>query len=275
MVSVRCVSSVIFVLVILGGCDPTVDSFRENERHYSIFGYLNASADTQFVRVEPLRDGLLTRFPETLDAEVTLTNRATNRTVTLRDSLFRYLDRATAHNFYTTADIDSATRYQLRVQGAGEAESHARVVIPDSKPRLSVVSPVKDFEELNCQSPYRGNPSTVVAIQGVSRIVSVRALYDLNATRSYGHLADTVHKESEAVEARIEYLDDICQMSEPAIPKTIKVMVAAGIPSWPEFLRLEETTELLPGMVSNVEDGVGVVGGIMTDTVTVHPYFDN
>jgi hypothetical protein len=46
------------LLIIAAGCDPTVDSFQENEFHYSLFGILNASADSQFVRVEPLRDGL-------------------------------------------------------------------------------------------------------------------------------------------------------------------------------------------------------------------------
>lgn len=263
------------LLLILTGCDPTVDSFQENDLHYSLFGVLNASADSQFVRVEPLRDGLLDRAPETLNAEVTLTNLSTDRTVPLRDSLFRYLDQATAHNFYTTVPLDSGTTYRLRVRGPAGAESHADAVIPDSEPVLSIVSPFKGFKGLECDDPYRWNPTVTVAIRGVERVVSVRAIYDLDSMSSFGYLADTLHTEPGIVEVRIEYVDDLCALPNTREPDSIKVMVAAGTPEWPEFLRLNRETELLPGVASNVEGGVGFVGGIATDTITVYPYFED
>ena len=269
------IAATALLVVLVTGCDPTVDSFEENELHYSLFGILNVSADSQFVRVEPLRDGQLVRAPENLDAEVTLTNHSSDRTILLRDSLFRYLDRATAHNFYTTASIDSGATYRLRVQGPKGALSHADVSMPESRPRLSIVSPVKGFEELACGDPYRADPTVTVAIRGVERVVSVRAIYDLDSVSSFGYLADTLHTKPGLVEVRIEYLDDLCTLPNTRRPDSIQVMVAAGTPEWPKFLRLDRETELLPGVASNVEGGVGFVGGVATDTITVYPHFED
>lgn len=275
MICSRPTVAVTALLLLLTGCDPAVDSFQENDLHYSLFGILNATADSQFVRVEPLRDGMLTRAPETLDAEVTLTNLSTNRTVTLRDSLFRYLDQATAHNFYTTIPIDSGTTYRLQVKGPNGAKSYAETAVPSSGPGLSVLTPVDRIGEVHCGDLYHGGPTTVVVIRGVERIVSVRALYFQNVVSSVGHLADTVHTASGTVKVRIPYYKDLCKISGEGRLRRIEVMVAAGTPEWPAFLRLDQETELLPDVASNVEGGVGFVGGIVTDTVTVYPYFDD
>jgi len=124
--------------MILVGCDPAIDPFQENDRYYSVFGVIDASADTQFVRVEALRDGMPTEAPARLDAEVTLMNLAADRTVTLQDSVFRYLDGATAHNYYTTDDIQPSTAYRLVVRGPGAAESGAETTVPDAFPRPTV-----------------------------------------------------------------------------------------------------------------------------------------
>lgn len=260
-------------LLVLGGCDPTVDSFQESELDYSIFGYLNASADTQFVRVEPLRDGMLTRAPERLEADVRLTNLATGRTVSLRDSLFRYLDDTAVHNFYTTADVEPATTYRLRVRGPEGAESHVRPTVPDTFPEPSVIVPVRDLQRMECSDLVYGSPQTIVEVRGMERLVSVRALYHYTeGTTNFGHLADTVQTGNGVVEARVGYLEDVCGDSEPGFPQRIEVVVAASTPEWPEFLGLDLETELLPEVASNVEGGVGFLGGIVTDTVVVYPY---
>lgn len=263
------------LFLVCGGCDPTVETFEENELDYSIFGYLDSSADTQFVRVEPLRDGMLTQAPETLDVEGTLRNLDTDHTVALQDSLFRYQDGATAHNLYTSFPIEPSTTYRLRVQGVGEAESHVDATVPDSFPEPSVVSPAERISNLECRNPYQASPYAVVEIREIDRLVSVQALYYLDGMRSIGYLADTVQTATGAIRAQIDYLNDLCEMPEPGIPEKIEVMVAAGSPSWPDFLRMDRPTEMLPGVASNVEGGVGFLGGIVTDTVQVYPYFEN
>lgn len=270
------------------GCDPTVDRFQENDLHYSIFGYLHPSADTQFVRVELLRDSMLIRAPESMDTEVTLTNLATDHTVSLQDSLFNYGRDASAFNFYTTTDIEPSTPYRLVARGPDGAEARVQTTIPDSFPAPTVPTPIPDCFP-NC--PFLGAPSCDIAdnesrfamlqIEGIERVVSVRALYHMEKPEgvwSFGHLADTENIESGTVRAPIDYGDDWCHIPEPKpenesrLQRKIEVVVAAGSLDWPEFVEMDLETEMLPGVTSNVEGGVGFLGGIVTDTVTVFPY---
>lgn len=276
------------LLLVGGGCDPTVDRFQENDLHYSIFGYLNASADTQFVRVEPLRDSMLTRAPETLKADVTLSNLSTGRTVSLRDSLFRYLDAATAHNFYTTVDVEPATPYRLVVQGPEGAESRVQTTVPDAFPPPTVVIPVpecfpdcpfRDPPECDLAGGAVGSRIAVVSVKNVERLVAVNAHYTMKnppGVWSFGHLADTVQTAPGVIEGRVDYGQDYCRIPPPVqgsrTLEEIEVVVAAGSPNWPDFLGLDLETELLPGVASNVEGGVGFLGGIVTDTVVVYPH---
>lgn len=286
--NIRFVLAATVLLLVTAGCDPSVDSFEDNGLDYSIFGYLNASADTQFVRVEPLRDGMLTRAPENLDAEVTLTNLATDRTVSLQDSLFRYIDDATAHNFYTTFDIKPTTPYRLLVQGPGEAESQVQTTVPDTFPPPTVSASIPDCFP-NC--PPGANPDcgvteeqhkslfATVLVEDIERLVAVRALYYMEEPRgvwSFGHLADTTHTRNGTIRAQVDYGKDWCTLPTAEdgdrVQRRIEVVVAAASPDWPEFLRMDFETEVLPGVASNVEGGVGFLGGIVTDTVAVYPY---
>lgn len=272
-INVQFLGGAVVVLALIGGCDPTVDSFQENELHYSIFGYLNASADTQFVRVEPLRDGMLTRAPATLDADVALINRSTGRTVPLQDSLFRYPGDRTTHNVFTTADIQPTAQYRLVVEGPNGATSRAQTSVPDSFPAPVVRVPAS---EPDC-SLY-GRDLALLEVKGIDRLVAVTARYHTGRREEpwrVHYLADTSNTPDGTVISRIHYDDDYCQIGggrgEGGTVTRIDVVVAAGAPDWPEFLRLDWETETLPTTASNVKGGVGLLGGVVTDTVVLYP----
>ena len=268
----RSACAALVLLLIVGGCDPSVELFQDNGRDYSIFGYLNASADTQFVRVEPLRDGMLTRAPDSLNVDVTLTDLATDRTTVLQDSLFRFFNGATAHNFYTTRDIEPTASYRLAVHGPDGTESRVHTTVPATFPEPSIILPATYFPS-ECNDPYRENPQTVIEIRGMERLVAVKALYYGAAAGSYSHLADTVQTGNGVIEARVHYVDDLCGLSETlSIPERIEIVVAAGNADWPDFVTMDFETETLPGVASNVEGGTGLLGSVVTDTVVVYPY---
>ena len=46
--------SVLFVM----GCEESVNPFVEEDRYFTVFGYLDTAAEEQFVRVIPLRTDL-------------------------------------------------------------------------------------------------------------------------------------------------------------------------------------------------------------------------
>lgn len=274
----------VMVLLALGGCDPAVDAFQENEQHYSIFGYLDAAADTQFVRVERLRDNRPTDAPEQLEADVRLTNLDTETTVSLRDSLFQFYGDVAAHNFYTARDIVPGTSYRLVVEGPEGEVSRAQATVPQA-PVTTVVSPVQDCFP-SCDSPWLGpacesedegsNREVVLRVEGVDRLVAVKAIYDMTVPEgswTFHHLERSVEGEN-GIQARAGYDEDWCHIPPPSnrdrTLKAIRMVVAAGGPDWPDFARLRSDAEQLPTVASNVEGGVGLFAGVVTDTLVVH-----
>lgn len=67
--------------LFLTSCDPTFEPLGENDRyHFSIYGYLDASADTQWVRVGTAREAI-DDVPDPSGITVTLENIQSGETV--------------------------------------------------------------------------------------------------------------------------------------------------------------------------------------------------
>ncbi|HZD06537.1 MAG TPA: hypothetical protein VE173_16610, partial [Longimicrobiales bacterium] len=97
-----------FVAVVAAACDESFQPLALSEVPFSVFGYLDASADTQWIRVMPIRP-LQVTSPDSFGATVSLEHLGTGRTVGLRDSVFRFadprhpeLEGAYVHDFWTT-----------------------------------------------------------------------------------------------------------------------------------------------------------------------------
>jgi hypothetical protein len=73
----------------VAGCDDSFQPLEIHDRNFSMYGVLEVGADTQWIRVMPVRDSAFTS-PGPLDATVTMENLETGRTVELRDSLIRH-----------------------------------------------------------------------------------------------------------------------------------------------------------------------------------------
>lgn len=260
------------VVLLFSSCEPAFAPIEQNNRTFTVFGYLNASADTQFVRLEYLRDSMATDTPTQLDAEVTLTNVETGQTATLQDSLFSYYQSGRAHNYYTTMDISPNQSYEFQIQGHG-ASSSAEVTIPSRFPK-----------------PNLFRPGGYVEVRDIGRLIAVKTLYHtcqncgglggcptepfIN-TDSFLHLQDTVHLEENLIKAGYHPEKDLSTIGE-GYPRgktfTVvrsEVIVAAGTPQWPDFLTIDEEAAALPHVASNIEGGVGLLGGIVTDTLTI------
>lgn len=93
---------VIFLALFGIGCETEFDPLQERDRYpFSMYGFLDLHADTQWVRVMPVLDSLVTHNPEPIDAHVTLTREMTGETTVLDDSLFFYGSFAYAWNYRT------------------------------------------------------------------------------------------------------------------------------------------------------------------------------
>ncbi len=260
-------------VMLLSSCEPSFSPIKENDRYYSIYGFLNASADTQFIRVEKLRDSLFSDTPADLDAQVRLTNVTTGQSQVMQDSIFEY-SVGKAHNYYATLDINPTETYLLEVSNDDETAS-AEVDIPESFPEPNLIN------------------MTTVETRDIDRLITLKALYYASAvcvqggpndppcpdnptvfTYEYQHLQDTVHRGNGVVHTRIDTTGDLeevaLRFSESGFNlHKIEIVVAAGTQDWPDFLNLDIEAAALPDVASNVEGGVGLLGGVITDTIAI------
>lgn len=254
---------VLTLAVLCGaGCGEAVlDPFQETDLAFSLFGVLDAGADTQYVRVTPVRRTLVVA-PEPLAARVTLEEMATGETVTLRDSLFRFpaeREMRYGHNFWAARRLRPRMAYRVRVAGpSGEAVT-APIVLPDTFPTPRI----------------RGS---TIEMTGIDRLADVQVIYCIRDLVTFETLTHTVSYRDEVAAAddtlrvfvsrsRDEQAIGQVLAGRPRAILAVRVRVAAAGPDWPEVAGLDEETLALPQVVSNVSGGVGFVGGIAARTV--------
>jgi len=122
----------------LAACDESFEPIAPSPLGFSVFGYLDASADTQWIRVMPIRP-LRATTAEPLAARVTLEVLSTGRIIELRDSVFRFSSYADpnlgaegvyVHNFWTPEPIEPGASYRFSATRDGKEPAEAVVEIP-------------------------------------------------------------------------------------------------------------------------------------------------
>jgi hypothetical protein len=135
----------ILALLALSSCDSSFEPIQENDRYiYSIYGYLDAAADTQWVRVMPVHEKLFAG-PEPIDATVTLENLESGESQVMNDSLFQYAANTYAWNFWTPMELEPTGTYRLTAERSDGVTSHVTVTLPESFPARSWSKPFSRF----------------------------------------------------------------------------------------------------------------------------------
>ena len=261
--------AVVFLGSVTFGCsDVAFDPFTETHRHYSMSGYLNARADTQVVRVERLRDSLL--FGNTpLNATVTMNHPASGRSWTLRDSLFRLGSGRTVRNFWTTAPVRPTETYRVSVQAPDNRGASATVTLPDTFPAPKVLShPVCLTPVTRCGGAFR------VEITGIDRLAAAQAVYHHGPSTVRIDYLDRARPTDEGFIVELDWREAINRLDNVEAFTCVNFFVAAGGPDWPKADTLTNENApsyLQPGVWSNVDGGIGFLGGIATMLVDVYP----
>jgi hypothetical protein len=123
---------------VVAACDDSFEPTAPSDLAFSVFGYLDASADTQWLRVTPIRTVKVTSR-DTLAATVTLEHLGTGRIIEFRDSLFSFwslldrihgFDSTYLHNVWTPEDIEPGAAYRFSARREGKEPAEAVVEIP-------------------------------------------------------------------------------------------------------------------------------------------------
>lgn len=137
------ISFLLAAVLTLSACETGVDPFIEDDRFFTVFGYLDTATDLQAVRVVPLRQ-VIGGDPTVIDATVTTTELETGRVVTWTPELVEYPDGSVGHVFRGPMRPIPGFTYQLDVMRSDGPTATALTTIPQpesievSEPQLAV-----------------------------------------------------------------------------------------------------------------------------------------
>lgn len=266
--------------LLLAGCEPSFDPLQENNKyHFSIYGYLDATADTQWVRVMPVWDSISTNV-RPIQARVVLENIDTGESAVMEDSLFRYPQGEYAHNFWTAMELEPEATYRLTA-GDPDADAMSSVTVtlpPDFPPPYVILNDGGRTQEFDH-----------IYVEGVEQLADVQTVY-INRTTSgitinaFPHLRDTTVTTSNEYLIQIDPASDQENMGKTAAKKENAkykpppgeyIFIAAASPQYPYFPGIDPNIRALPDGISNVENGVGYLTGIVSKTIPYDECFED
>jgi len=257
------------LFTLITACNEPFNPIQQNDQYsFSIHGYLDASQDTNWVRITAVRDSLFMDTPEPLDAVVTLEHLESGHTVTMNDSLFRYYPGSTyAYNYWTDMGIEPEQAYRLTVRRSDGTESHTSVTLPSEFPQPNIVRTAISQRYL-------------LHIYNVQYLADVQVIYHLDLHRGlesgdirravpFRHLADTLGGHHTLKQIGINtrpHFDALFGLLPYTIVKR-EVKVSSAGPEWIHFSGLDDNLISLPEGTSNVEGGTGYLIGVVSNTI--------
>ncbi len=262
------------MLLLSAACDQTFEPLASSDAvHLSIFGILNASADTQWIRVMPIRP-IKQTSPDSFGMTVTLENVGTGRTVELRDSLFAFSDyggpgvgsgTGFVHNFWTTEPIEPGATYRFSARRDTGQAAEAVVKIPEDY----------QVEMWIAQPPLRNADSL--------RITGLKYLPFLAQA---AHFVDNCGSGVDTTWFKVKPASDGAYMIHIGKAEVARrIGPVCGIPVvdtwdlwlvgsdsiWPSSSAYSAQGLGRSELASNITNAVGFVGGVLTKTI---PYED-
>lgn len=255
----------IVCLFCLVCCDSSFEPFSENrDKPFSLNGFLDTSADTQWVRVMPVRQSYI-MGPEEIDARVILEHSESGESVTMEDSLIQY-GEAYAWNFWSVMEIKPETRYRIIAERSDGAVSRADVSIPEDFPQ-----PIMRID------PFGPD---VIRVSGTENRVLVDEVYHLEhkITGQQRVVHEPVKRYFTIPSNSYEWLE-ISRSSSASFGENTDilefyVLVAAMSADWPDGVEIDEELLAIPEETSNVENGIGYVGGVVGKKVPYKSCWD-
>lgn len=253
------------LLLLIAACSTEFDPRAESDVYFSVWGALDASADTQWVRVAPLR-ATVDRDTEgaPIDADVSLVRLSDGQRWPLSDSLVTLSTGPVVHAFWTTADVEPEQTYRLDVRRSDGAETRATVRIPAALPPVVI-------DDGRCTCPSR------VTVRGAVNLIDAFAIYrdpQTGQTTRFSKRLLIGRPDAERFTADVYYGDDARMLNADPFDVTrfeAELLVVAATDAWPDGAALGFEEALRPLDGGRVENGVGFVGGVVTQRLPFQP----
>jgi hypothetical protein len=154
--------------LLLSACDTQFEPFADGESHFTILGYLDTDADTQFVRIEPLRP-VIQRTGAPIDATVRTIDLTSQTVDVWTDSLIQFSDASFGHVYWSEFQAVPTHTYRIEVERSDGALAWAETTVPERPGDPSAV-----YGALNENASY-----APLFFPGVTEVVDADVLYDV------------------------------------------------------------------------------------------------
>lgn len=259
------------LFLLLTACNETFAPLQDNSHSpFSMYGFIDASADTQWVRVIPIREQV-NAPAEIPDMDISIKNVETGESIEMQDSLFQFRQEFNVVNSWTRANIQPEQTY--RVIGK----------LPTGLTSQVTITTPKDFPMPNTDD-FQGGCSGSLRMSGIDQLADVKSVWKIRF-----YFSGIVDERVIAIPYRRQVLDlregdysvyinygkelSIITDQTLSTPDSLdvlsrKIFVASAGPEWnDEITSLEQLEYSLPIIHSNVENGVGYMIGIVSKTV--------
>lgn len=123
----------LLLLLFVGACSDSFEPVATTgDEFYALYGVLDTAADTQFVRVSPVRNSAMPTMPP-LDGTVGSVAERAQKQMAWQDSLVQLDDGTTGFLFFTTDGVERGETYTLTVRRSDGAETRARLRLPSPR----------------------------------------------------------------------------------------------------------------------------------------------
>lgn len=262
----------ILTAMIAAGCDDSFAPIAPTDLQFSVFGYLDASADTQWIRVMPIRP-LIPTSPDSFGATVTLEHLGTGRIIALRDSVFRFShhlypevgsDGAYLHNFWTTERIEPGATYRFSARRNGEEPVEAVVEIP------------RDYESEVWLRAIPEAESDLLRFAGLKHVVFVTVTAYFRDRCGSGEKSVSYDSRFADGNVRVIPIDKVevtprgGECGTPEVEKR-ELWAVGSETEWPSGQVYSPSGLAVPEGASNISNSLGFLGGVLTKLI---PYED-
>lgn len=258
-----------FILLIQSACNEPFQAVGDDEAYtFSIYGYLDASADTQWVRIEPARNQIESN-DELPEMQVTLKHLESGITMVMNDSLILSPDGRHIPTVWSTMEIEPEQSYRLKAKRPDGAESHVTVTTPPDFPTPILMANKKSL-------------SGDLLIKGVERVVDVQSIWKNLGRVPYRRFvkrevsSNNTYTVSFLIgrDLNILFEDPPPAITLSGVPR--QIFIASGGPEWNEEISsMGDIVYNLPQSFSNVEGGVGYLIGIVSKTIPFKGCFND
>lgn len=258
------------VLFVIVSCDQQFEPLESNDQYYfSMYGLIDAGADTQWVRVTPVREQIDLQTDGS-DLTVTLENLETGKITELHDSLF--IQGRNVLNFWTDEPVAHNQTYRLRAELPGGETSEVTVRTPNEMPLPKLVV----FSTPTLPPEYFVLVDKNVNLADIQVKYYVRLVApNLNSKKTfsfaYRNEAEVTNDFPDYYAVEIDPEAELREIERQALLPPDgeidvvyrQIYVATSSVEWNEEIEtLDNVTYALPQTLLNVNNGLGYVLGI-------------